>query len=188
MLVDRSLADLLNRLAQHGTIRVIALVSAQYLLIVPVLAVVAAAINALRRRDVTKASLIAVTVAGTAAALALNQVVGRLVFRARPYWAVSSIHALGTRATDSSFYSDHATLVAGLTLGLFFVARRGAPLAAGCAFFVAVGRVAVGAHYPSDVVVGACIGCAAVAGLLRFRPRIEALITVLPCFRRSVRE
>jgi undecaprenyl-diphosphatase len=103
------------------------------------------AVQALRRHD--PASLAVVVLAGLgAAALGLNQLAGHLYFRPRPYWALPAVHAIGGRAGDSSFFSDHTTIAAAAATGCLLLARRWGLVAAGATVLVALGRVAIGAH------------------------------------------
>lgn len=89
--------------------------------------------------------------------------------RARPYSIVASVHAIGPRNGDSSFYSDHTTLAVGTALGVFLLSRRWGTAALVTATLVGVGRVAVGAHYASDVLVAALAAGLAVRLLLLLR-------------------
>jgi len=77
----------------------------------------------------------------------------------------------------SSFPSDHATLFFSLATGIFLISRR-----AGCLLylyvlvFIALPRVYLGLHYPSDIVAGAILGiaCAALAARGSARKLYEA--------------
>jgi undecaprenyl-diphosphatase len=183
--MDRTVSQLLNRIAQHEPLRLVALLSAKYLVVAPVLVVVGLGLSALRRRDTRSVAYLAITAVGTAGALGINQLVGHVFFRLRPYLAISSVHAIGTRGGDSSFFSDHTALVTGLTFGAFFVSRRWGWISLAGAVLVGFGRIAVGAHYPSDLVVAAVVGCATVAVLLPLRHRVERLASRLPGFRNT---
>lgn len=68
---------------------------------------------------------------------------------------------LGLQADHWSFPSGHAATAAALATGLWCLWPR--PIACYIAFavLIAVSRVITGAHYPSDVVMGACIGMVA---------------------------
>jgi len=62
-------------------------------------------------------------------------------------------------ANWSSFPSDHATLFFALAAGLFFVSRGlGTVAAAYVTLVIALPRIFVGWHYPSDILAGALIG------------------------------
>jgi undecaprenyl-diphosphatase len=60
--------------------------------------------------------------------------------------------------STSSFPSGHAALLFGLTFNLIYVSRR---LGASCLVFsliVTLGRIFLGIHYPTDIIVGAFLG------------------------------
>jgi undecaprenyl-diphosphatase len=94
------------------------------------------------------------------AALVLAQLVGHVWHRPRPYDALSSVQVLVDRTTDFSFPSDHATAVGAVAAGLWFVHRRLGAGVALLALIMALARVYVGAHYPSDVLAGLALGAA----------------------------
>ncbi|WVU05486.1 phosphatase PAP2 family protein [Streptomyces prasinus] len=74
-------------------------------------------------------------------------------------------------AGDWSFPSNHATLAAGLAVGLAVLWPRLAAITLPLAGVVALLRVPVGVHYPHDVFAGALLGGAVVAAvLLAFMP------------------
>jgi hypothetical protein len=128
-----SLARSLNRIAQHQPWRLLGAISARCLVVVPVVILVVLAVGAWRRRDTQALAILVLAAAGCAAALAVNQGIGHLFFRLRPYWALPAVHAIGTRNGDSSFYSDHTTLTAGAAAGIWLVSRRWGPLTAAVA-------------------------------------------------------
>jgi undecaprenyl-diphosphatase len=100
--------------------------------------------------------------AGCLVALGLNQVVGGLVGRARPYAAMPDVHVLISRTSDFSFPSDHAVAVGAVATGLLVANRRLGGAAAALALLMAVARVYVGAHYPGDVAAGLVVGAVVV--------------------------
>ena len=117
--------------------------------------------------------------AGVAAlvGLAVNQVVGHLVARARPYATHAGVHLLVGRTSDFSFPSDHAVVAGAVGAGLLFVDRRLGLVAVLAAVVMAFARVYVGAHYPGDVVAGLAIGALVAVGLLPVAVRL--LVPVL---------
>ena len=173
VVVDRALVQALNHAAQPQPLRLLVLLVATALAAAPALLL---AVQALRRRDPASLAVVALTGLGAAAALGLNQLAGHLYFRPRPYWALPTIHAIGGRAGDSSFFSDHTTIAAAAATGCLLLSRRWGLAATGAAALVALGRVAIGAHYPSDVLVALVVGAGAVAALLTLRPRTQRLI------------
>ncbi|HZD67790.1 MAG TPA: phosphatase PAP2 family protein [Actinomycetes bacterium] len=174
--VDRALVESLNRIAQHQPLRLAALVAATYLVVVPIAILLAVAVMALRRRDTHRLAVAILAGLGAAGALGLNQLAGHLYFRLRPYWGLPAVHAIGSRGGDSSFFSDHATLAAAATVGVLLVNRRWGLTCLAVALLVGVGRVAVGAHYPSDVLVGLVVGGLAVMALLPLRQWLQRLL------------
>jgi undecaprenyl-diphosphatase len=90
-------------------------------------------------------------------ALGLGQIVGILFPRDRPYLA-HHVTLLVPHAPDTSFPSDHATLAFAVAVMILQFNRRlgGALLALGV--LIAVARVFIGAHYPTDVIGGAVLG------------------------------
>lgn len=96
--------------------------------------------------------------AGLAAAVA--QLVKRLSRRRRPNAGIAGFTALVTNPDAFSFPSGHtAAAVAAATAWAGEGTSLGA-LAAGFAGLVGFSRVALGAHYPLDVAVGALLGLA----------------------------
>lgn len=95
--------------------------------------------------------------------LAVNQLVGHVVRRSRPYAHHAGVHLLVARTGDFSFPSDHAVVAGAVAAGLFFVDRRIGLVAAVAAVLMAFARVYVGAHYPGDVAAGLIIGSAVTA-------------------------
>jgi undecaprenyl-diphosphatase len=88
-----------------------------------------------------------------------------LVGRARPCTSLAEVHALVfSTPTDPSFPSGHAAGAFAVAAFVALEARvhRAAKIAL---FIVAIGialsRVALGVHFPSDVLAGATLGCVA---------------------------
>ena len=169
---DLSLAEHANRFALHhdGWEDVArAYASASELVWVIGLALLIAAGVVFKRRRLTAAGLVALLAAGLG--LAVAWVIAHLVDRPRPFVAHHSIHAFLSHAADASFPSDHVT--ATFAIACVLVLRLGAratPLLIAAAL-LAVSRVVVGVHYPSDVIAGAIIGTAAAVAVAVLTPR-----------------
>jgi undecaprenyl-diphosphatase len=108
--------------------------------------------------------------AGFSAALALGiaQIISHIVERPRPFLAhPGDSHLFIPPSVDYSFPSDHATAAFAIATALILHSRRVGYLALGGAIALAVARVAVGTHYPADVIAGAALGslCALVLNL-----------------------
>jgi undecaprenyl-diphosphatase len=104
------------------------------------------------RRGVAGAGLSALMALGIAHFLA------GLWDRARPYEAHANAHLFISPSPDPSFPSDHATAAFALAVAVFLWHRRAGWLMLGMATAVALSRVAVGTHYPGDVLGGALLG------------------------------
>jgi undecaprenyl-diphosphatase len=99
----------------------------------------------------------------TAAALAMavNQVIAHVWERPRPYVTHGlSTHLLAASSPDPSFPSDHAAAAFAIAFAVLAFSRpAGLGFLAG-ATLIGVSRIALGLHYPSDVLAGAVVGWA----------------------------
>ena len=99
-----------------------------------------------------------------------------LAGRVRPCHAYTWLQSLPiTLPTDPSFPSGHAAGSFAFATFVFATHRRAGVALAGLATLVALSRVALGVHYPSDVAAGALLG--ATLGWLgaRFLPAVRSL-------------
>lgn len=92
-----------------------------------------------------KTVLLAVATAGIA--LGINQLIGAIYFRPRPF-AGHAVTLLLDKSTDPSFPSDHATGAFALALAVFWKNRKLGYGMLVMAFFLAISRVYAGTHYP----------------------------------------
>jgi len=121
-----------------------------------------------------------VAAAGFSALLALGvaQVIGHLWDRPRPYEAhASHAHLLLPVSPDPSFPSDHATAAFAIAVAIFLRHRKAGIIALVLATVVSVSRVALGTHYPSDVIGGAVLGAA--CALILWIPPVRAWLSRL---------
>jgi undecaprenyl-diphosphatase len=104
-----------------------------------------------------------VIAAGLAAALGLALAHGITMVwdRPRPYEAHSGVRLFVPASHDPSFPSDHATAAFAIAVSLYLRSRGVGVLALAIATVLGLARVAVGVHYPFDVVGGALLGTAA---------------------------
>jgi undecaprenyl-diphosphatase len=110
--------------------------------------------------------------------LALAQVVARLVDRPRPFVAhPAAVHLFTRHAADAGFPSDHTTAAFAIGAALVLRHRIWGTVVLVAAALLAVGRVGMGVHYPSDVLAGAVLGtlCALLLHLPPLRRAIDRL-------------
>lgn len=122
--------------------------------------------GAWRRGPALRAGLLA----GAAAAVSvgLAAAVSRLIDRPRPFAAhPGQFRALVGHAADPGFPSDHATAAFAIAVAVLTVHRRLGLAALAGAALLAVARVAIGVHYPADVLAGALLGGTVAWGLHR---------------------
>jgi len=144
------------------------------------LAVVFLAARGERHAGWRRAALAAVLSAGLA--LAIGQAIADVVDRVRPFVAEpQQVHLFAAHAADAGFPSDHATASFAIAIAIFLRKRGWGAFAILAAAILSVGRVAVGYHFPSDVLAGAALGTA--AALLLWAPplrrRVDAIADLL---------
>jgi undecaprenyl-diphosphatase len=101
--------------------------------------------------------VVAVAVTGAAVNVA-KWVLGR---ERPPLWALAQgleIHVPFGIPTDKSFPSGHAQTAFGTAVYLALLYPKAAPVLLVLALLVGISRVALGVHFPGDVVVGAFLG------------------------------
>jgi undecaprenyl-diphosphatase len=144
---------------------------------IPVMVVITAALwffsrpDADRKWKLASGSGFAAAALGYAAAFVIHHVWSR----PRPYVTHHISHPW-SNVTDPSFPSDHTTvsfaiafavLAFDLSAGLIFIV---------IAATIAVGRLFIGAHYPSDVLAGLVIGLIAAGIVVRLLPRFVSWV------------
>lgn len=102
-----------------------------------------------------------VAAAGFSAILAVGiaQVIASLWDRPRPYEThPGDTHLFLAPSPDPSFPSDHATGAYAIAFAILLRHRKAGIVALALATLVAVARVALGTHYPTDVLGGVALG------------------------------
>jgi undecaprenyl-diphosphatase len=115
-------------------------------------------------------------------ALAIGKVISEIVDRARPFVAdPHGVHLFSAHAADPGFPSDHATAAFAIAVAILLRKRGWGVFALVAAAVLSIGRVALGIHFPSDVLAGAALGSLVAIGLWwrPLRTRIDALADFL---------
>jgi undecaprenyl-diphosphatase len=171
--VDSSLLHAVNGfLFHHDAVEdpLLFYVNASEALFVATLAIIFMAARGPRWADWRRAAVAAVASAGLG--LLAAKVIAELVDRARPFVAEPhQVHLFTAHAPDPGFPSDHATAAFAIAVAIFLRKRSWGWVALGFATLLAVGRVGLGVHYPSDVLAGAALG--AVAALVLWAPPLR---------------
>lgn len=106
--------------------------------------------------------------------LVTNLVIKNWVARVRPYELIEGLECLVGKQKDFSFPSGHTTnsLACAVVLYKLTPKKYGVP-ALVMAILIALSRLYVGVHYPTDVLGGAVIGIGSAALSLWLVPRME---------------
>ena len=112
-----------------------------------------------RTRSPVRLAAVAAPIAA-AIGLGVNQIVSHVWTRERPTFAhPDQAHLFFVPpSSDPSFPSDHSTAAFAIAFAVFFLSRKVGIGFLIVATLVALSRVFVGLHYPSDVVAGVLIG------------------------------
>src|SRR5712675_2474270 len=148
-----------NFLYHHDAVEdpLLAYINASEALFVAVLVLVFLFANGERLRKWRRAALAAVLSAGVA--LVVAKVISELVDRARPFVVdPHGVHIFAGHAADPGFPSDHATGAFAVAMAIYLRNRAWGTVALVAATVLAIGRVAIGVHFPGDVVAGAVLG------------------------------
>lgn len=98
--------------------------------------------------------------------LSVYYAVKRTMGRPRPYEACHEIQQCGRALDQFSFPSGHALHATTFTLVLAAHFQPAALLLAPLAGLIAVSRIVLGLHYPSDVLAGIAVGAASAAAVV----------------------
>ena len=97
-----------------------------------------------------------------AIAMVTNQAISQLWERPRPFTVHPTLtHLLSAPSPDPSFPSDHAAAAFAIAFAVLTFSRWGGVGFLAAATLIGLSRIALGLHYPSDVVAGMLVGWAA---------------------------
>jgi undecaprenyl-diphosphatase len=117
--------------------------------------------------------------AAAAIAMITNQIISHLWERPRPFVTHQAFtHLLSAPSPDSSFPSDHAAIAFAIAFGVLAFSRRAGIFFLAAATLIGLSRIALGLHYPSDVLAGVLVGwTAALVTTGLGRPWIARLVS-----------
>jgi undecaprenyl-diphosphatase len=92
--------------------------------------------------------------------LLVDQVLKPTLARERPWVSIADVRVIAERPITYSLPSGHAATAFAGAYGLSRLVRRRRPFVWALAILIALSRVYVGVHYPSDVLGGAIVGLA----------------------------
>lgn len=154
--------------AAHEWSTALAIIAADYLIFV-LAAVAVIAVLARAPSKMARAEAFRNLVASVVATYAAKWVIGKLWFRARPFVVFHTIKSLiAEPVTSHSFPSGHATVAAALATVVYMYDKKWGKFAWILALAVALGRVAAGVHYFSDVTVGLALGWLGTLIIIKF--------------------
>lgn len=120
--------------------------------VLALLSVIAFVLWVPRGRRLRSGAMLVLTVA---CAFAASEFLKDLMGRPRPFAALGFLPLIPKDIADPSFPSGHATVAFAFVLPLLQHIPRWVRFALlACAVLIALGRIAVGVHYPTDVVAG----------------------------------
>ncbi len=78
--------------------------------------------------------------------------------RLRPFVVLHLTPLINVPPTEPSFPSGHATFYFALVLPAFYISKKWGWIFLISAIFISIARIAVGVHWPTDILAGAAIG------------------------------
>ncbi len=156
MLSERELIHFVQEALQSPAGQIFSIVCARWLIFT---FAILAAWTGLRKRGRPRLRHAAYEAAWAAmVALLLALTIEHFVGRPRPFLVFPEIHLLIPPPRTGSFPSSHSSVAFALAFAFLSGDKRRGMLALAMACLVAFGRVAVGVHYPSDVIAGIGVG------------------------------
>jgi undecaprenyl-diphosphatase len=148
---------------------------------IPFMVVVTVALWLLARPGGSRKWKVAATSGLAAAALALiaNRVIASIWHRDRPFQDHTIRHPWSS-SHDASFPSDHASASFAIAFAVLMIDTLAGALFLLAAAVIGIGRIFIGAHYPSDVGAGILVGLGAALIVVKLaRPLISLLVRLV---------
>ncbi len=99
-------------------------------------------------------------IAAIFARFVLAETIRMIWFRARPFVSSNFVPLIIQSSDEASFPSGHATFYFALATIVYFYNKKLGILFFVASFFIAVSRIFVGVHWPSDILAGAILAVA----------------------------
>ncbi len=115
-----------------------------------------------------------------AVAMLASQAISHTWARPRPFTAhAGETHLLAAASPDPSFPSDHAAAAFAIAFAVLAFSRRAGVGFLAAATLIGLSRIALGVHYPTDVLAGAVVGWAAALLVTTLgRPWVTRIVTL----------
>lgn len=97
-----------------------------------------------------------------------NQIIGGLLFRARPFVEYDLLPLITIGREEASFPSEHTTLAFFLAMGVFYFDKKLGKFLLVLASLIAFARVLSGVHFIGDILGGVLIGIAGASLIKKF--------------------